>query len=561
MNSLVRAPHEWSPIHPAFRVPEWSPLGKLFIPAAELSRHVLAIGQTGVGKTKSVIWPILRAVYHYPYPEDYAHYVEQAQETAVVPDAMDQLHPSALVVDPKAELSELIATLQYQTSPCLREVIQFGGPDQKQAIWYFENTDVHAKQPMEVADEILSQSIYLARQNQSRDPYWGRRAESLIRLTIEIDHDLYVNGGLDRLKSFWNEVSSAVASVGNTSSDDATYLSQSLTEQPLQYCRDCYLRPIATLYNLSATFHRESAYGDPILDGYLSACRKFGVPYSKQYEIMALRLLAEVTYGCIISVINNVLDELASDELAKFLSLNPFEAPESHLSVACIIDDGHFLVYTPSAQFGLANALGRMLKTKFFAYALSRRNQIRPFFYIADEAQRFVSADPISGEQSFLDRCRAYRCVSILATQSIASLRFALAASDNGPESATLGAASLNSVLQNIGNTLYFRTVDEETSQKLTHLFPNPPVTGKPHIISVRPLSSLSPGETYYLFADGGMGRGHVLFNHSPSILGRVRRDLIAVLATRIQARTTEEGHSLGIHPTHAGNRPRTGSA
>ena len=50
------------------------------------------------------------------------------------------------------------------------------------------------------------------------------------------------------------------------------------------------------------------------------------MPYGKQYEIMALRSLADVTYASIISVINNVLDELASDELAQFLSLNPYEA-------------------------------------------------------------------------------------------------------------------------------------------------------------------------------------------------------------------------------------------
>jgi hypothetical protein len=181
-----------------------------------------------------------------------------------------------------------------------------------------------------------------------------------------------------------------------------------------------------------------------------------------------------------------------------------------------------------------------MLKTKFFAYALSRRNMLRPFFYIADEAQRFVSGDPVSGEQSFLDRCRAFRCISILATQSIASLRFALAAADNGPENGALGAASLNSVLQNIGNAFYFRTMDNETTQTLTHMFPNAPVTGKPHIISVRPPSSLAPGESYYLFADGRVGRGHVLFQPTPSVLLHIHREFLSILSARIQSRSTK---------------------
>lgn len=540
MKARIRPPREWTAIHPKFRIPEWAPLGKAVIGAPELGRHVLAIGQTGVGKTVSVIKPLLRAAYHYPDPAEYLHYAEQAQEQGLTPDPLDELRPGALVIDPKAELSELVAAL-YHAQPGLRDVIQFGDGDQTQVIWYFENVETREMRSIEVADEILTQSIYLDREKRAKDPYWGRRAESLIRLTLEIDHDIFMKGGVERLKSFWNEVSNGVgaivAATESTSSEDGAYLKQSLKEQPLQYCRASYLRPIATLFNLSATFHKNNSGGDAVLDGYLNACRKFDVPFGKQYEIMALRLLAETTYGCIISVINNVLDELASEEMAQYLSINPFEPPASFLSVAQVIDNGHFLVFTPSSQFGLADTVGRVLKTKFFAYALERRQQIRPFFYIADEAQRYISGDRISGEQSFLDRCRAYRCVSVLATQSIASLRFALAATDNGPESATLGAASLSSVLQNIGNTLYFRTIDNETSQNLMHLFPNPPILGRPHIVAVRPLSSLAVGESYYLFADGRMGRGHVTYHQTPTIVAQVQQDLLGMLQALLTAR------------------------
>lgn len=210
MKHRILAPREWTPLHPPFRVPEWSTLGKPLIPAQEMSRHVLATGQTGVGKTISAIKPLLRAAFTYPHPHDYARYAEQAREAALEPEPLEDLRPSALVIDPKAELGDQIAALQY-AHPGLRDVVQLGTSEQPQVVWYFETADVKEMQSLEVADHILAQSIYLEREKRARDPYWGRRAESLIRLTLEIDHYLYLKGGLDTIQRFWNEVSSAVS--------------------------------------------------------------------------------------------------------------------------------------------------------------------------------------------------------------------------------------------------------------------------------------------------------------------------------------------------------------
>ncbi|MBK8029737.1 MAG: hypothetical protein IPK17_09545 [Chloroflexi bacterium] len=50
---------------------------------------------------------------------------------------------------------------------------------------------------------------------------------------------------------------------------------------------------------------------------------------------------------------------------------------------------------------------------------------------MADEAQRFPRLDSESGEALFLEKCPAFRGVCVLATQSIASLRYGLEAQDN----------------------------------------------------------------------------------------------------------------------------------
>ena len=47
--------------------------------------------------------------------------------------------------------------------------------------------------------------------------------------------------------------------------------------------------------------------------------------------------------------------------------------------------------------------------------------------YIADEFHRFVTSDMGHGEQGYLDTCRSFGACRVLATQSVSSLRHALA--------------------------------------------------------------------------------------------------------------------------------------
>jgi hypothetical protein len=68
------------------------------------------------------------------------------------------------------------------------------------------------------------------------------------------------------------------------------------------------------------------------------------------------------------------------------------------------------------------------------------------------------------------------------------------------------GRSSLHVILNNCGNALYFRTTDIRTQEDVEQRIPGPPVPNRPHVVKVRPLSSLSVGQCYALRCDGTWG-------------------------------------------------------
>ena len=122
--------------------------------------------------------------------------------------------------------------------------------------------------------------------------------------------------------------------------------------------------------------------------------------------------------------------------------------------------------------------------------------------YVADEFHRFVTAGAGHGEQSYLDTCRSYRAFCALASQSIASIEFALAGT-GGTNAQNEAAVSV--LLNNVGTKLFFRTTDEGTIGRIRSICPTRP--GRPAVVDVRPPSTLSPGECYAALPDGRFER------------------------------------------------------
>jgi hypothetical protein len=210
----------------------------------------------------------------------------------------------------------------------------------------------------------------------------------------------------------------------------------------------------------------------------------------------------------VVATLNNLYREIASDQFARYVSLNPFEGPdpERRLDVLDALDTGRCVCYYPKDTSVIAIAVGKALKSKFFEVSFVRGDRERAFIYVCDEFQRFITNDPTSGEQSFLDRCRAFRGICVLATQSVASLKYALASdgSDAGDQ------ASLDVIMNNTGHQALLPQHRSGHAEAARSLIPMPYIQNKPHLTDVRPVSTLGVGECYYLLSSGEWGRQRV---------------------------------------------------
>ena len=171
--------------------------------------------------------------------------------------------------------------------------------------------------------------------------------------------------------------------------------------------------------------------------------------------------------------------------------------------------EGGPLVHYQPARDGLDVLVAMALKAIFFEAVLDDDERTRgsaagmPLAaYVADEFQRFITSDPVHGEQSFLDSCRSFGAFCVLASQSLAALEHALA---YGGGNSTQNEASIGVLCNNTSTKLLFRTTDPITASRLHDLCPLRP--GLPAVSKVRPLSTLAPGECYAVLADGRFER------------------------------------------------------
>ena len=164
---------------------------------------------------------------------------------------------------------------------------------------------------------------------------------------------------------------------------------------------------------------------------------------------------------------------------------------------------GRVLLFQPSRD-GLDTLVTKALKVLFFeaVFNNSDRASGRPDLpllgYVCDEAHRFVTSDPVS----FVDSCRSYGVFCVLACQSMASIEHALS-HGGGSEVSDRTAASI--LANNMGSKFYFRSTDRRTAAHVEDLCPYRP--GLASLPQVRPISTLTPGECYVSLSDGRFER------------------------------------------------------
>ena len=168
---------------------------------------------------------------------------------------------------------------------------------------------------------------------------------------------------------------------------------------------------------------------------------------------------------------------------------------------------GKLVLFQP-ARDGLDNLVAISLKAAFFEAVLDDEDRATgakdlPLVgYVADEFHRFITSDPLHGEQSFLDTCRSFGAFCVLASQSVASLEHALA---HGGGSYRQDESAVEILWNNTANKLVFRTTDPKTANRVDDLCPHRP--GLAGVVRVRPVSTLRTGECYAMLADGRFER------------------------------------------------------
>jgi hypothetical protein len=211
----------------------------------------------------------------------------------------------------------------------------------------------------------------------------------------------------------------------------------------------------------------------------------------------------------ICDIADTLLGPLKNAELNERIWLNPVTAPQKSISVRDCVESGKVMLYQPALiPTHEDDILGRAFKRLFFRATFTRKNLRRGVAYICDEFQRFVTGDEETGEQSFLDRCRAYRTICVFASQSVASIRYALL-TQNPLLSQSALESSLAVILANIGNKFFFRNTDGETHNIVEKIIPMSTVFPH-HIMQLRPLSTLRPGECYTFLATGDWSRQQI---------------------------------------------------
>ena len=452
-------PREWAG-EPAFQLPgEW--LGMRSIPPAIMGRHWMTMGETGSGKTVSAVQPLTHSLLTYQLANG-----DRA---------------SLLVIDPKDELAGWIRKKLDAAGESDRLVVV--SPELR--VVFFEGL-----QHLSITDRLaLLESIA---PNYYRDPegnsaHWIELGRSMLRELVQAEalyREKFPDGSLVEA------VRADLTDLAGGAIDNEADLS--------------YFGHVKTITNFARSSHRGLKQVQGV---FVKIAQEAGLPARiadpfGRYA-SASDLIEQFNY--VVMTLDPLLEALCNPDVQRLVELSPFEfgGGEGTLSVREQIENGKVLLFSPGAiAHESTNVVGRVLKTKFFQASFCRKNKERPVGYVCDEFQRFITSDPESGEQSFLDRCRAHRVICVLATQSVASIEYAI-----GNDRRSNSAISV--ILNNTAGKIFMRNTDPSTMGAMRNLLPAAPL-GSPHVTEVRPATTLKPGEAYYLLADGKWGRKQI---------------------------------------------------
>lgn len=460
-----------------FTIKEW-PAIKSNWSGAEMSRHFMIMGETGSGKTKSAIIPLLKSIF-----------------------GCKTIRPSMLVIDPKNELQDHL--------PSEKTVVHFNFDTH--SIDFFEGVDLDTATPDDLKSRILS---IFPDEIKGREPFWTNHTDACIRAFFAIDLQIFRENGAVGIVKFWDHFQlfleekivhySAVLRESFLSNEEVQNNRNMLWHIEELHAFFFLTRNRKNYFEKYSQLLNENTYLKVFLEFVESSVYLIGndgLSYLKSLS----RISADPTFRGIAATVQSVISTFMAKEFLASVNINPFvESEPGCIKVKAFMDSGMTLVFTPNPNSRISELIGRCIKAKFFELSFVREDLSRPFVYVCDEFQRFITADKVSGEQSYLDRCRAFKVICILATQSISSLSYALNAGAGSSPGIT--SDSINILLQNTGNKLFFRNTDVTITDKLLRLIPSPISPANPHVLDVQPTASLSVGECYFSICNGSWG-------------------------------------------------------
>ena len=227
-------------------------------------------------------------------------------------------------------------------------------------------------------------------------------------------------------------------------------------------------------------------------------CKSVGVqsPSMNVLEIYATDTDVQSQWCFVVMSVQSIVGSLASADLSRFVVLDVIPVSNRRTTdIAELIDQGKVVLFCPEPTVAHEVA-AKAIKRKVYDAVFDRENMEQPIFIVVDEAQTFLTET----ETNLIDKCRAYRSIVIVATQSIASLKHALGS--------TLAAQLATEIFAaNTPSKFVYRITDAETVSWLRTQLPPPP-DGGVHIVDARRPAGLKPGESYFILADGTWGRG-----------------------------------------------------
>ena len=497
---------------PGLTIPEWRvlypPSGD--VPREVLTRHTLVLGETGAGKTASCMLPVVAALARTP------------------PKRLG----GALVIDPKLELGPVLERLAPERLHHItadRAVVNLmAGPR-----WSLE-ADFEAGRWQSAALRILCRVASFVRSSPARvlmdhmpgsdnDEFFAREGTSLALAVLtfvliatspdagppeqwladDVEAYLWVDELLARARgtphergpnalalAAWALQGPLAAALGedgvfvlsSSGSTSRTWLFARIAKARLDHCGDepgearDVLRRILEYWEPMARVRGQYA---GVRASASIICADFAAP----------AIASTLYFGC-----------------------EPGYRAETHngLDFAHLVsaDGPGTLVLFQPARDGLDNLVAVALKAAFFEAVLDNPDRARggkdlPLLgYVADEFHRFITSDPLHGEQSFLDTCRSFGAFCVLASQSVASLEHALAHGGGGYRQ---DESAVEILWNNTASKIIFRSTDTKTADRVADLCPLRP--GLAGVVRVRPVSTLRIGECYAALADGRFER------------------------------------------------------